>query len=119
MSPENNAESENKGSILAPLLTSLVLLVLLAGFSFYLWQYHFGPQLAAMAEHGPRLLIEEQTRRNTLTAEQGRLKVLLNLPPCEAKARLAGKTTGGGGAGLSRLLRFLNKNGSGNAAAPR
>ena len=115
MSPENNAESGKKGSALAPLLTSLALLVLLAGFSFYLLRYYFGPRLAETAAGGPRLLIEEQNRQATLTAERDRLQLLLNLPPCEAKAKLSGKS----GGGITRLLRFLNRGESGNAAPAR
>ena len=114
MSPENNAKP-NKSSALAPLLTSLALLVLIAGFSFYLWRYYFGPRLAEMAESGPRLLIEEQHRQTTLTTERDRLKLLLNLPPCEAKAKLSGKS----GGGITRLLRFLTKGESGQTAPSR
>lgn len=119
MSPENKVELQapQKPSVLAPLLTSLVLLVLLAGFSFYLWRYYFGPRLAEMAESGPRLLIEEQHRQTTLTAERDRLKLLLNLPPCEAKAQL-GAQANRGGAGIVRLLRFLTKGEQGESGIP-
>ena len=117
MSPENNAESGKKGSALAPLLTSLVLLALIAGFSFYLWRYYFGPRLAEMAAVGPRLLGEEQNRQATLTAERERLKLLLNLPPCEAKAKLAA-TGGRSGAGIARLLRIFTRNENGQGGAP-
>ena len=117
MSPENNTEPGQKRSVLAPLLTSLVLLVLIAGFSFYLWRFYFGPRLAEMAGSGPRLLIEEQHRQATLTAERDRLKLLLSLPPCEAGAKLS-SSSNRSGAGIARLLRFLTKKEAGESGIP-
>ena len=76
-----------------PLFASLVLLLLLAGLSWFLWQ-HFAPHLRG---DDPRLLQEEADRRVRLEAEQERLKSLMNLPPCELKARLEGSNSGFGG----------------------
>ena len=125
MPPEQTPEKqkeEQKTSLLAPLLTGLALLVLLLGFSFWLWQHHFAPRLAELAGRGGQSLAAEEARGVALAAEQRRLKQLLNLPPCEAKARLesgaarppasGANVARGGVALLSRLLPFLAGSGS-------
>ena len=82
MPPEKSAPG--RPSLAPPLICIVVLLLLLAGLSWYLWQHY---RQLALANSSQQVQAEE-ARRAQLSAEQKRLKNLMNLPPCEARDQL-------------------------------
>lgn len=92
MPPEKSIPG--KPSLAAPLICIVLLLLLLAGLSWYLWQHYRQLALASSSQQ----VQAEEARAARLSAEQKRLKNLMNLPPCEAKRQLG---QSGGGASTS------------------